>query len=316
MLKKHKIHIEVFPRSYFNLLLWLFLVLIPYPLLCQIQTETTLTPEKLLENIQTQSFCGKKIDFIFSNTGIQELIDYLERISGFNFDLDPTIKVQATYHLQQVPWDQALAAVLQDNELKIDLGNDRFKIYKGQRYLLEFTNKKKAKLLIFLYRHFYIILFFLTLLIAVFIGLIILKKSKVKRNKIHRKDLLDQDLTEDIKKRILYLFEVEKIYRDEKLSLLYLADKLNITPHQLSWIINEKINKSFPSLMNYYRVEEVKKILAQSNQDKTTILQAAFKAGFSTKTSFNKTFKSITGLTPSQYREKQMPKNRLTPNSK
>jgi hypothetical protein len=33
--------------------------------------------------------------------------------------------------MQQVPWNQALAAILTDNELNIDLGNDSIKIFKG-----------------------------------------------------------------------------------------------------------------------------------------------------------------------------------------
>ena len=153
-------------------------------------------------------------------------------------------------------------------------------------------------------------------MIAVIIGAVLFKKSKSKKNKIQKKDLLNPETSEEIKKRLLYLLEVDKIYRNEKLSLISLAEKLKITPHQLSWVINDKINRSFPSLINCYRVEEVKKKLTQSNLSEITILQAAFEAGFSTKTSFNKAFKSITGMTPSQYREKQMLKNRLNPNSK
>ena len=296
--------------------IWLVLLLTGSSLLCQLQQETQLSPERLIKNIQTHTFSGKKIDFIFSNADIKEMIDYLEKISGLDFDVDPRIKIRATYHMQQVPWDQALAAILTDNELNIDPAKSSIKIYTGRKYVLAFKDQKKVKILIFLYRHFYIMLISLTLLIAVFIGFLLFKKSKAKRNRIQRKDLLDQELTKEIKKRLLYLLEVDKIYRNEKLSLISLAEKLKITPHQLSWVINEKINKSFPSLVNLFRVEEVKKKLTQSNLNEINILQAAFEAGFNTKTSFNKAFKSITGMTPSQYREKQMPKNRLNSNSK
>jgi len=244
------------------------------------------------------------------------MIDYLEKISGLDFDADPRIKIRATYHMRQVPWDQALAAILTDNELNIDLFKNSIKIYTGPKYLIAFTDQKKAKILLFLYRHLYKILIFITIMIAVIIGVVIFKKSKIKRNKTQRKDLLDPEQSEEIKKRLLYLLEVDKIYRNEKLTLIFLAERLRITPHQLSWVINEKINRSFPSLINLYRVEEVKKKLIQSNHNEINILQAAFEAGFSTKTSFNKAFKSITGLTPSQFREKQMPKNKLNSNCK
>jgi AraC-like DNA-binding protein len=294
------------------LLICLFCLSLPSPQLCQPQQDDTLTPEILVKNIQTHSFCGKKIDFIFSNADLDEMIDHLEFISGFHFDLDPKIKVKGTYHMRQVPWDQALAAVLADHELNIDLGKDSIKIYKGKKYVLAFHDRKKAKILIFLYKHFNVILISISFLTAVLIGLILIKKIKAKRNRIQRKDLLGQELAEEIEKRLYYLLEIEKIYRDEKLSLLSLADRLKITPHQLSWVINQKINKSFPSLVNFCRVEEVKKKLSQSNQNETTILQVAFEAGFSTKTSFNRAFKKITGLTPSQYRGKLLRRDGLS----
>lgn len=298
------------------LLICLFCFLIPSPYLCQPQQEDSLTPERLIQNIQTHSFSGKKIDFIFSNASINEMIDHLEFISGFHFDLDPKIKVQGTYHMQQVPWDQALAAILSDNELNIDLAKSSMKIYKGKKYVLAFQDRKKAKILIFLYEHFNLILISMSFLTAVFIGSILIIKSKKKRNRIQRKDLLDQELAEEIEKRLYYLLEIEKIYRDEKLSLISLSDRLKITPHQLSWVINQKIKKSLPSLVNFYRIEEVKKKLSKSNQNETTILQVAFEAGFSTKTSFNRAFKKITGLTPSQYRGKLLRRNSLSSNPK
>jgi AraC-like DNA-binding protein len=290
----------------------LFCLFIPSPHLCQPQQDDNLTPERLIQNIQTHSFSGKKIDFIFSNAGVDEMIDHLESISGFRFDLDPEIKATGTYHMQQVPWDQALAAILTDNELNIDLGSDSIKIYKGKKYVLAFKDQKKAKILIFLYKYFNVILISISFLTAVLIGLILIKKIKTKRNRILRKNLLDQELAEETEKRLYYLLEIEKIYRDEKLSLISLSDRLKITPHQLSWVINQKINKSFPSLVNFYRVEEVKKELSQSNQNETTILQIAFEAGFSTKTSFNRTFKKITGLTPSQYRDRLLRRDGLS----
>jgi AraC-like DNA-binding protein len=296
------------------LFICLFCLLLPSPHHCQAQQDDKLTQERLIQNIQTHSFSGKKIDFIFSNASIDKMIDHLEFISGLRFDLDPRIKVQGTYHMQQVPWDQALAAILADNELNIDLANDSMKIYKGKKYVLAFQDRKKANILIFLYKHFNVILISISFLTVVFIVLMLIVKSKKKRNRIQRKDLLDQELTEEIEKRLYYLLEIEKIYRNEKLSLISLSDRLKVTPHQLSWVINQKINKSFPSLINFYRVEEAKKKLSQSNQNETTILQVAFDAGFSTKTSFNRAFKKITGLTPSQYRGKLLRRDGLSSN--
>jgi len=264
--------------------------------------DKNLTPVQLLENIRTQSFSGEKIDFVFSNTNIQKMFNYLEEISGIDFDVVPNIQNLATYHLKDVPWDKALALLLEDNDLKIDSGNNIVKIYQGQKYEVVFTEPDKAKIVIFLYRHFFKILLSLLLLTAVFISLCIYRKSKhIQMSQL--KNLLDPDSSDEIKKRLRFLLDVEKIFKNENLTLISLAEKLNITPHQLSWIINEKMNQSFSTLINRCRVEDVKKRLADGMNNDSTILQMALDSGFSTKTAFNRSFKKFTGLTPSQYRK-------------
>jgi AraC-like DNA-binding protein len=54
--------------------------------------------------------------------------------------------------------------------------------------------------------------------------------------------------------------------------------------------------------MNGFRVEEVKRRLASSSHDSANLLDLAFEAGFSSKSTFNAAFKKLTGLTPSAYK--------------
>ncbi len=227
---------------------------------------------------------------------------YLEEISGIDFDVSPKIQIQATYHLKDIPWDEALALLLEDNDLKIDSSYSSMKIFQGQKYEVVFNEPDKAKIVIFLYKHFFKIILGLLLLITIFIVLRAYRNfNHIKKSNL--KNLMDPDTLDEVKKRLIFLLDVEKIFRDENLSLLSLAEKLNITPHQLSWIINEKMNQSFSTLVNRHRIEYVKKRLATGMKNETTILQMALDSGFSTKTAFNRAFKKFTGLTPSQYRK-------------
>ena len=97
--------------------------------------------------------------------------------------------------------------------------------------------------------------------------------------------------------------EIEKVYRDENISLQSLSEKLSIAPHQLSRIINEKLNKNFPDFINTFRVKEAKKILADPRQTDRKILTIAFDVGFNTKVAFNTAFKKHTKMTPSEFRK-------------
>ena len=98
--------------------------------------------------------------------------------------------------------------------------------------------------------------------------------------------------------------EVEKVYRDENISLQSLSEKLSIPLHHLSRILNEKLNKNFPDFINTYRIEEAKKFLRDPKRANQKILSIAFDVGFNTKTAFNNVFKKYTRMTPSQYRQK------------
>ncbi len=97
--------------------------------------------------------------------------------------------------------------------------------------------------------------------------------------------------------------EIEKIYRDDTLSLNTLAKKLHVSAHFLSQLINEQLGNSFYEMLNSYRIEEVKLRLTDPAEAEIPILTIAYDAGFSTKSSFNRYFKKFTGTTPSQFKK-------------
>jgi AraC-like DNA-binding protein len=123
------------------------------------------------------------------------------------------------------------------------------------------------------------------------------KKGKYKSSS------LNSLFVEECIKKLTYLMEIEKLYCDETISLQSLSEKLSISPHVLSKIINEKLNRNFWDFINTYRVEEAKKLLRDSKRANQKILSIAFDVGFSTKTSFNNVFKKYTKMTPSQYKK-------------
>jgi YesN/AraC family two-component response regulator len=93
--------------------------------------------------------------------------------------------------------------------------------------------------------------------------------------------------------------EVEKIYRDESITLQSLAEELSIPHHQLSQLLNEKLNKSFSDFINTFRVEEAKKLLRDPKWADRKIISIAFEVGYNTKAAFYNVFKKYTNMTPS-----------------
>lgn len=122
----------------------------------------------------------------------------------------------------------------------------------------------------------------------------------IRRTKYERNYLLHIN-KELLQTQLLTLMTDEKLYQNPDLRLDELSNKLNITPHQLSQFLNGHCNMRFNHFINKYRIEEAKKMLSQ-NPD-ASIIAVAFHVGFNSKSTFNKTFKEMTGLTPSNYKK-------------
>ena len=108
---------------------------------------------------------------------------------------------------------------------------------------------------------------------------------------------------EEYKNQLVALLGSEKLFLNPQVSLTDLSEKLSISTKHLSQVINQSFNKSFFDFLNSYRIKEVQQILKESKDDKLTVLEAMYKAGFNSKSSFNKAFKKETGLTPTEFRQ-------------
>lgn len=147
-----------------------------------------------------------------------------------------------------------------------------------------------------------VILFMLMALAAA--GLYIYKKQPFKKQEKYKGSPLNPHFAEACIHKLKHLMEVEKLYLEADISLQSLAEKLSITSRLLSQILNEKLARNFSDFINFYRVEEAKKMLQDPRSAQKKIIALAFDVGFNTKVAFYNAFKKFTHMTPAQYREK------------
>jgi AraC-like DNA-binding protein len=103
--------------------------------------------------------------------------------------------------------------------------------------------------------------------------------------------------------RIRRALEEEELYRNPTLTLAELAAHTGLPARLISFTVNQGCGKSFNELVNGYRVAEVQRRLAATDDAaRLTLLGIAFESGFNSKTTFNRIFKQLTGLAPSEYR--------------
>lgn len=112
---------------------------------------------------------------------------------------------------------------------------------------------------------------------------------------------LTEDYSYELKEQLLTLLNNEKVYRLNDLNLNSLSERMGVTRHNLSQVINEHFNVNFFNLINRYRIQEAQEILKNDYNRNLNIIDIAYDVGFNNKVTFNKAFKEETNLTPTQY---------------
>ncbi len=110
----------------------------------------------------------------------------------------------------------------------------------------------------------------------------------------------DENITH-LKEKVAQYIESSKAYTNPRLTLNELAGKLKMPPHLLSRVINEGFERNFFDFINTYRIEDFKRRVEDPKNRHYTLLGLAYDVGFNSKTAFNRSFKKITGQTPSEY---------------
>lgn len=89
-------------------------------------------------------------------------------------------------------------------------------------------------------------------------------------------------------------------WREHDLSLTDLARRLGTNTTYLSRAVNEGLGMNFNEMINRMRAAEAARMIGGDVQ--ANMMQIAFEAGFSSKATFNRVFRSVYGQSPSVYR--------------
>ena len=120
-----------------------------------------------------------------------------------------------------------------------------------------------------------------------------------------KKPLLDKSSAFIYQSKLLDHVKQTEPYLDPALTLRSLADQIAIHPNKLSWLLNDKLGKSFNEFINAYRVGHFKLLAKDPKNAHITMIGLAYDSGFNSKTVFNTYFKKETGLTPKQFLKDQ-----------
>jgi YesN/AraC family two-component response regulator len=98
------------------------------------------------------------------------------------------------------------------------------------------------------------------------------------------------------------LMTTKQIYQDPGITLDSTAKLMNVNRNYLSQAINKCTNENFNTYINEFRIKEAVRIMSDNNSQKFSIEGIAINSGFNDRITFYRTFKKMTGLSPSEFR--------------
>jgi AraC-like DNA-binding protein len=135
--------------------------------------------------------------------------------------------------------------------------------------------------------------------------------SRNGMKKYERSGLKPEEAVLYLEQLKLYM-EERKAYLNPNMTIDQMAKDMGISRHHLTQVINEHFNKNFYGFVNHYRVEEVKRMITDKKYNHLSLSALGLEAGFKSKTTFNSNFKKETNLTPSEWKNRQKNRSRLS----
>ena len=141
------------------------------------------------------------------------------------------------------------------------------------------------------------------LIILALIAWILFRTNRIRRTR----ELSSNESTEPVPaspsnqlmQRIEALMEEQRLYLNSDLKMGDVAAKLGVHQNEVSACINNCKGYSFSQFINGYRVTYAQQLLRDHPEKK--MAQVGLESGFANDTTFYRVFKSITGLTPSEW---------------
>ncbi|MCA6065911.1 helix-turn-helix domain-containing protein [Chryseobacterium sp. RG1] len=124
-----------------------------------------------------------------------------------------------------------------------------------------------------------------------------LKKNKAKPENNNQ----DLEKHQHLFLKIRDLIEGEELFKDSRFSVAKLVILSDISIASISKALKIHGYGNFHHYLNTCRINYIKKLMSETDLTKTSLMSMYINAGFSNQPTFNRVFKQIEGITPSEY---------------
>ncbi len=100
------------------------------------------------------------------------------------------------------------------------------------------------------------------------------------------------------------LINSKHLFLDPDLSLHNISEAVKLSDRMVSQVIRQNTDLNFTDYINRKRIDYAKEVLKSTTKAQKNVLEILYEAGFNSKSVFNTQFKKHTGLSPTEFREK------------
>jgi AraC-like DNA-binding protein len=131
-------------------------------------------------------------------------------------------------------------------------------------------------------------------------GYLVMKEQPGSPKKISAS--LSSDISDKTITILKQAMEQDALYLNPELSVTTLAQHTGVPQKTISAVLNQHLHKSFNEFVNGYRVDAFKQKLCADDVKHLTIAGIAAECGFNSQATFQRTFRQLTGLSPSEFK--------------
>ena len=126
--------------------------------------------------------------------------------------------------------------------------------------------------------------------------------TEKKENAAAYRSLVSPRLMDELKGKILQIILIDKKYKDKDYSAKQLAKELGTNTRYISAVVNVKFHMNYTSFVNKFRIEEAMTLLVDRRYQDLNMEDISDMVGFANRQSFYASFFKINGITPREYK--------------
>ena len=127
-------------------------------------------------------------------------------------------------------------------------------------------------------------------------------ESEIQGDFKKKQDLVSDEEVENMLNAIEEYIQASKCFTKRDLTIIDLADAVNIHPKRISYAINKALDLNFNSYINNFRVEYAKELFQSDKAKNLSIEGIGMEAGFHSKSTFYSSFNKLEGTTQAKFR--------------